>query len=117
MGANLIEFDLARVESLAERGLTQHQIAAALGVSGRTVESRIAESSEFSEAVKRGAAKGIAFVANLLMEQAKSGNVTSQIFYLKCRAGWREVQQVDHTGTVKIERIVREVVYPPRPAE
>ena len=42
------------------------------------------------EAINRGAANGIATIANKLFEAANNGNVTAQIFFLKARAGWRD---------------------------
>lgn len=85
-----IQPDIAEVERLASLGLTQEQIADALGVSARTLQKRKAESAEFSDAIKRGQAKGISAVANALFEKAMGGDATSMIFFLKARAGWKE---------------------------
>jgi DNA-binding XRE family transcriptional regulator len=78
------EVDLVQVEAHAARGMTQEQIAAALGISDFTLYARKRESSEFSEAIKRGQAKGIGIITNELFESARSrrpGNVTAQIFF------------------------------------
>jgi predicted DNA-binding protein (UPF0251 family) len=85
-----IEIDLQEVEQLAAQGLTQEQIASSLGISQDTLYTRKRESIEFSEAIKKGKAQGIRYVSNLLFEQAKEGNMTAIIFYLKTRAGWSE---------------------------
>jgi hypothetical protein len=38
-------------------------------------------------------------VAQSLFQMATSGkNVVAAIFWLKCRGGWREKSQVEHTG-------------------
>ncbi len=84
------DFDLAQVERLAAQGLTQQQIADALGISRATVQRRIKADAAFDAAVKKGAAKGIALVANKLFEAAKEGNIAAAIFFLKARAGWRD---------------------------
>jgi len=91
-----IQIDLAKVESLAANGLTQEQIAAALGISESTLHKRKQENTEFTAAIKRGKAKGIALVTNKLMESIKDGNMTGMIFFLKTQAGWKEtnVQEV-----------------------
>jgi len=91
-----IQIDLAKVESLAANGLTQEQIAAALGISESTLHKRKQENTEFTAAIKRGKAKGIALVTNKLMESIKGGNMTGMIFFLKTQAGWKEtnVQEV-----------------------
>jgi transposase len=92
------EIDYAKVELLAAQGLTHAQIADALGISEDTVTRRKKDTAEFADAIKRGQAKGIGLVTNKLMEQVKSGNTTAIIFYLKCRAGWRETTVQEITG-------------------
>lgn len=93
-----IQIDLKQVESLAANGLTQEQIAAALGISERTLRSRKGEIADFADAIKRGKAKGIALVTNKLMESIKAGNMTGMIFFLKTQAGWKETNVQEHTG-------------------
>lgn len=78
--------------------MTQEQIAAALGISERTLRSRKGEIADFADAIKRGKAKGIALVTNKLMESIKGGNMTGMIFFLKTQAGWKETNVQEHTG-------------------
>lgn len=85
-----IEIDLEEVERLASLGLTQEQIASALGIGQTTFYKRKRENADFEGAIKRGQAKGIGAVANVLYEKAMSGDVASLIFYLKARGGWKE---------------------------
>ena len=94
-----IEINLQQVETLAANGLTQQQIADSLGISVSTIESRLRESEEFKDAIKKGKSKGIAIIANQLFEKAKSGDTTSIIFYLKTQAGWKETQTIDHQSS------------------
>lgn len=89
------EIDLAEVERLASIGLTMEQIAHNLGIATSTLYVRKNESPEFSEAIKRGQAKGIEAVANKVFENAMAGNVPSALFYLKARAGWRDTPLPD----------------------
>jgi predicted transcriptional regulator len=105
-----IQIDLAKVESLAANGLTQEQIAAALGISERTLRSRKGEIADFADAIKRGKAKGIALVTNKLMESIKAGNMTGMIFFLKTQAGWKETNVQEHTGSVGITQITRRII-------
>ena len=93
-----IQIDLNKVESLAANGLTQEQIAAALGISESTLHQRKRDSADFAAAIKRGKAKGIALVTNKLMESIKGGNMTGMIFFLKTQAGWKETNVQEHTG-------------------
>ena len=97
-GKPRIEIDLARVTELASRGLSHEQIAAALGISRTTLQARKRECEQFAQAIEKGQAMGIEAVANALFDNAESGNVTAQIFFLKARAGWREKQEVELTG-------------------
>ena len=93
-----IHIDLKQVESLAANGLTDEQIALALGISRTTLASRKRESEQFVQAIKKGKAKGIAVVTNKLMESIKGGNITAMIFFLKTQAGWKETNVQEHTG-------------------
>lgn len=93
-----IHIDLKQVESLAANGLTHEQIAAALGISESTLTKRKKENTDFTDAIKRGKAKGIALVTNKLMESIKGGNMTGMIFFLKTQAGWKETTVQEHTG-------------------
>ena len=94
-----IDINLRQVEALAAQGLTQQQIADALGISVSTLDNRKRDNEEFRDAIKRGKAKGIAKVTNKLFEQIQSGNVTATIFFLKTQAGWKEAQVIDHTSS------------------
>ena len=38
-----------------------------------------------------------------IYQQAKDGNTTAAIFWLKTRAGWRETQKVEMSADVKAE--------------
>ena len=93
-----IQIDLKQVESLAANGLTQEQIACALGISESTLTKRKKENTDFTDAIKRGKAKGIALVTNKLMESIKGGNMTGMIFFLKTQAGWKETNLHEVTG-------------------
>ena len=89
---------LLNVENLMTKGLTKEQAAGMLGVSVSTFMLHQSENSEFSEAIKRGQARGIDAVTNALFENATvDRNVPSIIFYLKNRAGWVDKQEVATT--------------------
>ena len=97
--------DLDKVESLAARGLTKQQIAHCLGISYQTLNERSKEYTDFADAIKKGEAKGISIIANALYESGKSGNTTAQIFYLKCRAKWREEEPIDDSKEETYRRV------------
>ena len=89
-----------KAEALAAQGLTRDQIADVLGFSRTTLYNRQAENPDFMDALKRGASKGVATIANALFQSAKGGNITAQIFYLKNRApaDWKDRRDHQHSG-------------------
>lgn len=74
-----------KVESYGALGMTKKDIARCIGICYDTLREREKEYAEFSAAIKRGEAKGLAQVAADLIKNVKKGNATAQIFYLKCR--------------------------------
>lgn len=112
MGRKPIEFDdkqIAQVEALASV-LSVEQIADYFGIGKRTFYALMERQPEILERYKKGKAKAIGSVAQGLLQQAQSGNLTAIIFYLKTQAGWKETQQVDNVlingtdnQTIKIE--------------
>ena len=95
---NNLKIDYEVVEKLAARGLTREQVALSLGISSRTLERRKKTDPNIEEAYMRGKAKGVATISNALFDKAKDGNVTAQIFFLKCN-GWKENSET----TIKID--------------
>jgi hypothetical protein len=88
---------IAQVEAMAAF-LTVEQIADFFGI-GRTTFFNIMERQpEVSERYKRGKSKAIGSVANSLLMQAREGNITAAIFYLKTQAGWKETQGIEHSN-------------------
>jgi IS30 family transposase len=94
---------LEKIEEYAASGLTKDQIADCLGVCYMTINRQEKENWEFSDAFKKGKARGIALVTKELLKNIKKKNVTAQIFYLKCQAKWND-QSVDALeNTIKNE--------------
>ena len=100
-----IEIDLAKVEALASRLLSKEQICISLGISESTLYRNQREKTELTEAIKRGREKGVATIANKLVESAIEGNTTAQIFILKTHGGqeWKDRQDVSLTGEVLVK--------------
>ena len=82
--------DLQAAEELASLGLTDQQIADSLGISRSTLSRRKADDDTFEAILRRGKAKAIVKVSSALMQEVENGSLRAIIFYLKCRAGWRE---------------------------
>ena len=87
----------AKVENLAAAGIRNEDIALYLGITRPTLDKY------YKEELKIGTVKANAAVAKTLYQQAMDGNTTAAIFWLKTRAGWREVQKVEMDADVKTE--------------
>jgi predicted DNA-binding transcriptional regulator AlpA len=99
---------IEEAESLASLGITREQIYLCLGIGHTTFYKYMKESSNFADAVKKGEAKAVAFVASELLKNIKAKNVTAQIFFLKCH-GWNdgsklEVKEKENENKYKIEK-------------
>lgn len=82
-----------RVERLAMIGCNDDHIAIIEKMSDRTLKTL------YKKELQIGRAKGIGAVSKTLFAMAQSGkNPGATFFFLKCRAQWREVQRIEHTG-------------------
>lgn len=95
MGSSKPDIDLEEVERLAGQGLTVKQVGHCIGYS----RSYLYEKPDIMDAIKRGRSQGVEKVTNALMDNAMTGNVTAQIFYLKNREPdkWSDRKNIDHT--------------------
>jgi predicted transcriptional regulator len=93
----LTDEQVAQVRKLAAV-LTMEQIADFLGISEQTFRRRMMEDADILEAYKRGKGEALAGVATNLIQQAREGNTTAAIFYLKTQGGWREKQELEVSG-------------------
>ena len=108
-GHPLKPIDLKKVERLAAQGLTQEQIAAALGICVYTLIKRKRVNLDLLEAINRGRAAGIATVTNALFEQATKGkNTAAAIFYLKNRdpERWRDKIELEVEQTLPAALVI-----------
>ena len=88
----LSEDGLTLLEGWARDGLTDDQIAHNLGVSRSTLAEWKKRFPDLSDALKKGKAVVDYEVENALLERAKGGDTTAQIFWLKNRrpGKWRD---------------------------
>src|SRR6266436_6430043 len=78
-----------KVRYLAGLGVRQDDIARIIGCAPKTLRKR------FRDELDRGVAEANATISGSLFANAKGGNVTAQIFWLKTRAHWRERMAAD----------------------
>jgi hypothetical protein len=84
----------AQVRKMAGHGLTHAMIARLIrdGISVKTLLRC------FPHELEWGRANATAKLAECLYERALAGCVVSTLFWLKCRANWREVNRTEFTG-------------------
>ncbi|HEX3576539.1 MAG TPA: hypothetical protein VHU42_18225 [Rhodopila sp.] len=85
--------DRATVKALAGYGIKQDDIAKVLGIHDETLRDK------FRGELDKAAIEANAAVSQSLYNMATKGaNVTAAIFWLKCRAGWKDPQLHEHSG-------------------
>lgn len=88
--ANTIQFDLAKVESLAALGLSEAQIGAALGTSNRTIGRRKNDDPEFAAAFEKGRSSLAQEIGGILLDHARAGSTDAAKFIADRRLGWQK---------------------------
>ena len=88
----LTQDQISQVEALAAY-LSQDQIADYFGITRPTLVAMMNREPKILLRYKKGKAKAIAEIAQGLIQQARGGNMTAAMFYLKTQAGWRETGQ------------------------
>ena len=104
-GRPMIVFDeaqIAQVEALAAV-MSKRQICDYLGVGETTFREIEGRQPEVSDALKKGKAKAIGSVGQSLIQQARNGNISAAIFYLKTQAGWRESEQEQGNQNITLQ--------------
>jgi len=93
----LTKAQIEEVETLAAV-LSVEQIGAYFGLGKTTFYEIMKRQPEVYERYQRGKARAVGSVAKNLIMQAREGNTTAAIFYLKTQAGWKETTRQELTG-------------------
>ena len=103
----LDEKALKKIRALSGCGLNMKQIATIMDVSRDTLERMSSENEVLRSTIEKGREEAIAAVSMSAYRQAVSGkNTAMTIFYLKCRAHWKEHQVIEHEGEVDLKHTV-----------
>jgi len=97
-----IQIDFSEVERLSGIGLSNKEVANALGIAEATLYRRKQDNESFESALKKGRAKAAADIANAVYENAMKGNITAQIWYEKTRRGLSDKVQIDGDVEIKL---------------
>lgn len=106
MGRPKIEIDVARVEELAGKGLSQSEIALSLGINEKTLRRKKLQLSVLSEAIKRGRVNAAEEVSNKLYGLCMEGNLGAIIWYEKTRRKYSDkviIQREDLDAAIERE--------------
>lgn len=83
----------AEVAALASYGIPQREISKYIGIDGKTL------GKYYREEIDKAAMRANAAVARVLFEKATQDRDSASVFFwLKTRAGWREVNRTEITG-------------------
>ena len=82
------------VLSMAACGFRHEDVARVLEISEPTLRKH------FREELRQGAPTANRIIAQKLFEKAKDGDIVAILFWLKCRAGWKETSVIE-TGEPK----------------
>ena len=95
-----VEADRGKVEAMVAYGIPQEEIAATLDISHPTLRRY------FKREIQTGTQKANAKIAESLYNAAIKGKgqpaVTAAIFWLKCRAGWKETAILEHHPKLEV---------------
>jgi hypothetical protein len=80
------------VQLHATIGTQQEVIADIIGIDAKTLRKH------YREELDQSMAKANAQIAGALFNNAKHGDTAAMIVWMKTRAGWRETQNLEHTG-------------------
>ena len=85
------------VEAMVAHGIREPEIAAIMGITDRTLRRK------FKAEIRTALAKATAKVAETVFNLAtKDRNPAACFFWLKCRAGWKEINTLEHSGSLEI---------------
>lgn len=90
---------MRQAETMAGLGMSVEKIAAVLNIPKRTFERMIADDAEISGGLEKARATAEGQITKTAYELARSGKVPAMtMFWLKCRARWREVHVTEISG-------------------
>jgi len=105
--------DYVKIESSAQLGLQDKEIAALSGISHQVFCSKKNELPELVEALARGRAKGTSMAATALWREILKGDINATKFFLERKAGWKQKQVIEsrnmeHLSTEELLALLEE---------
>jgi hypothetical protein len=92
------EKDRSTVKAMSAYGIPQEQIARVIGIHRETL------AIHYRDELDLGVIEANAKIAETLFRQAtKEGNTTALIWWSKARMGWKERQEMEHSGGINLQ--------------
>jgi len=87
--------DLDKIAKMSGHGMTIEQIGHIFGLERAQFNEYVAKIPELKQTILKGRSLALKQITETLFSKAMSGDNTCLIFYLKCRAQWKDTMSVE----------------------
>lgn len=103
------DINLELVMKCAALGMTQAETASYVGLCAASFYSRMAKDPALQEAWEMGKSQGVFKAASALSEMVEEKVPQAVFFFLKCKGGWSEKNEVNVNGTIEHQINLKEM--------
>lgn len=103
------DIDLEIVMKCAALGMTQAETASYVGLCRASFYSRMAKDPALQEAWEMGKSQGVFKAASALSEMVEEKVPQAVFFFLKCKGGWSEKNEVNVNGSIEHQINLKEM--------
>lgn len=103
------DIDLEVVMKCAALGMTQAETASYVGLCRASFYSRMTKDPALQEAWEMGKSQGVFKAASALSEMVEEKVPQAVFFFLKCKGGWSEKNEVNVNGTIEHQINLKEM--------
>lgn len=103
------DIDLEIVMKCAALGMTQAETASYVGLCRASFYSRMAKDPALQEAWEMGKSQGVFKAASVLSEMVEEKVPQAVFFFLKCKGGWSEKNEVNVNGSIEHQINLKEM--------
>lgn len=103
------DIDLEIVMKCAALGMTQAETASYVGLCRASFYSRMTKDPALQEAWEMGKSQGVFKAASALSEMVEEKVPQAVFFFLKCKGGWSEKNEVNVNGTIEHQINLKEM--------
>ena len=103
------DINLELVMKCAALGMTQAETASYVGLCAASFYSRMAKDPALQEAWEMGKSQGVFKAASVLSEMVEEKVPQAVFFFLKCKGGWSEKNEVSVNGSIEHQINLKEM--------